>query len=93
VVRRFCPAGSYCTGYVNAGNAHPNEYQQVKSGTRLGTTEEDLRDTTEASPWMRPFVPPRFLRSGHLQTIVGNVLPLEYPRATCLQSSPDSLFK
>ena len=27
---------------------------------------------------MRPFVPPRFLRSGHLQTIVGNVLPRTY---------------
>jgi uncharacterized protein len=44
----------------------------------MGTTEEDRLDTTEASPWMRPFVPPRFLRSGHLQTIVGNVLPRTY---------------
>src|SRR5277367_109135 len=44
----------------------------------MGTTEEDRFDATEASPWMRPFVPPRFLRSGHLQTIVGNVLPRMY---------------
>jgi uncharacterized protein len=36
---------------------------------------EDRFDSTEASPWMRPFVPRRFLRSGHLQTIVGNFLP------------------
>jgi predicted alpha/beta-fold hydrolase len=44
----------------------------------MGTTEEGRFDTTEASPWMRLFVPPRFLRSGHLQTIVGNVLPRTY---------------
>jgi uncharacterized protein len=44
----------------------------------MGTTEEDRFHTTEASPWMRPFVPPRFLRSGHLQTIVGNFLPRTY---------------
>ena len=44
----------------------------------MGTTEEDRLHVTEASPWMRPFVPPRFLRSGHLQTIVGNVLPRTY---------------
>ncbi len=44
----------------------------------MGTTKEDRFDTTEASPWMRPFVPPRFLRSGHLQTIVGSVLPRTY---------------
>ena len=36
---------------------------------------ENRFDSTEASPWMRPFVPRRFLRSGHLQTIVGNFLP------------------
>jgi predicted alpha/beta-fold hydrolase len=44
----------------------------------MGTTEEDRFDSTEASPWMRPFVPPRFLRNGHLQTIVGNFLPRKY---------------
>jgi predicted alpha/beta-fold hydrolase len=44
----------------------------------MGTTEEDRLHTTEASPWMRPFVPPRFLRNGHLQTIVGNILPRTY---------------
>ena len=44
----------------------------------MGTTEEDRFDTTEASPWMRPFVPPRFLRNAHLQTIVGNLLPRTY---------------
>lgn len=44
----------------------------------MGTTEEDRFHTTEASPRMRPFVPPPFLRSGHLQTIVGNVLPRMY---------------
>jgi len=44
----------------------------------MGTTREGRFHTTDASPWMRPFVPPRFLRSGHLQTIVGNVLPRTY---------------
>ena len=44
----------------------------------MGSTDEDRFDTTEASPWMRPFVPPRFLRSGHLQTIVGTLLPRTY---------------
>jgi predicted alpha/beta-fold hydrolase len=44
----------------------------------MGTTEEARFDGTEASPWMRPFVPPRFLRNGHLPTIVGNVLPRTY---------------
>ena len=44
----------------------------------MGTTEEERFGSTEASPWMRPFVSPRFLRSGHLQTIVGNVLPRNY---------------
>jgi hypothetical protein len=34
----------------------------------MGTTEEDRLHTTEASPWIRAA---RFLRSGHLQTIVG----------------------
>jgi predicted alpha/beta-fold hydrolase len=36
---------------------------------------ENRFDSTEGSPWMRPFVPPRFLSNGHLQTIVGNLLP------------------
>ena len=44
----------------------------------MGTTREGRLHTTEASPWMRPFVPPRFLRSGPLQTIIGNVLPRTY---------------
>ncbi|MEA2262689.1 MAG: uncharacterized protein QOJ51_5514 [Acidobacteriaceae bacterium] len=44
----------------------------------MGTTEEGRFDTTEASPWMRPFVPPRFLRNAHLQTIVGNLMPRTY---------------
>jgi predicted alpha/beta-fold hydrolase len=44
----------------------------------MSTTEEDRLHTTEASPWMCPFVPPRFLRNGHLQTIVGNLLPRTY---------------
>lgn len=47
----------------------------------MGTTEEDRFDTTEASPWMRPFVSPRFLRSGHLQTIVGNLLGPRIPHS------------
>jgi hypothetical protein len=38
----------------------------------MGTTEEDRPHATEASPWMRPYVPPRFLRSGQLRTIAGN---------------------
>ena len=41
----------------------------------VGTTEGDELQSTEASPWMRPFVPPRLLRNAHLQTIVGNLLP------------------
>jgi predicted alpha/beta-fold hydrolase len=41
----------------------------------MSTKGEDRFDSTEASPWMRPFVPRRFLRNGHLQTIVGNLLP------------------
>jgi hypothetical protein len=41
----------------------------------MGTIEEERFHTTEASPWMRPFVPPRFLRTAYLQTIVGNLLP------------------
>lgn len=41
----------------------------------MGTTEGDELQTTEASPWMRPFVPPLLLRNAHLQTIVGVLLP------------------
>jgi uncharacterized protein len=41
----------------------------------MGAAEENRLENTEASPWMRPFVPPRFLRNAHLQTIVGTFLP------------------
>ena len=41
----------------------------------MSTKGEDRFDSTEASPWMRPYVPRRFLRNGHLQTIVANFLP------------------
>jgi uncharacterized protein len=41
----------------------------------MGSNGENRFDSTEASPWMRPFVPRRFLRNGHLQTIVGFLLP------------------
>ena len=41
----------------------------------MSTKGEDRFDSTEASPWMRPFVPRRFLRNGHLQTIAGIFLP------------------
>jgi predicted alpha/beta-fold hydrolase len=41
----------------------------------MSTNGEDRFDSTEASPWMRPFVPRRFLSNGHLQTIVGSFLP------------------
>ncbi|MGO9435933.1 MAG: YheT family hydrolase [Terracidiphilus sp.] len=44
----------------------------------MSTNGEDRFDSTEASPWMRPFVPRRFLRNGHLQTIVGNFLPRNF---------------
>src|SRR6202050_4775011 len=44
----------------------------------MGTKGEDRFHSTEASPWMRPFVPGRFLSNGHLQTIVGNLLPRSY---------------
>jgi predicted alpha/beta-fold hydrolase len=44
-------------------------------------------DSTEASPWMRPFVPRRFLRNGHLQTIAGFLL-----RRTGLLPEPESQF-
>ena len=59
----------------------------------MGSTEDRL-DSTEASPWMRPFVPPRFLRNGHLQTIVGNLLPRTYslpePESQLIEVEPDS---
>ena len=41
----------------------------------MSSKGENRFDSTEASPWMRPFVPRRFLRNGHLQTIVGLLLP------------------
>jgi uncharacterized protein len=44
----------------------------------MGTKGENRFDSTEASPWMRPFVPRRFLSNGHLQTIVGTFLPRTY---------------
>jgi hypothetical protein len=44
----------------------------------MGSYGEDRFDSTEASPWMRPFVPRHFLSNGHLQTIVGNLLPRSY---------------
>ena len=44
----------------------------------MSTKREDWFDATEASPWMRPFVPRRFLSNGYLQTIVGNFLPRTY---------------
>ncbi len=45
----------------------------------MGTNGENRFDSTEGSPWMRPFVPRRFLSNGHLQTIVGNFLPRTLP--------------
>lgn len=44
----------------------------------MSTKGENRFDSTEASPWMRPFVPRRFLSNGHLQTIVGSFLPRTY---------------
>ena len=41
----------------------------------MSSKGENRFDSTEASPWMRPFVPRRFLRNGHLQTIAGLLLP------------------
>jgi predicted alpha/beta-fold hydrolase len=41
----------------------------------MSTKGEYRFDSAEQSPWMRPFVPRRFLSNGHLQTIVGSVLP------------------
>ena len=41
----------------------------------MSTKGEDRLHSTEGSPWMRPFVPRRFLSNGHLQTIVGTFLP------------------
>jgi uncharacterized protein len=58
----------------------------------MGATEEDRFETTEASPWMRPFVPRRFLRNGHLQTIVGIFLPrtfsLPEPESQIIEVEP-----
>ncbi|MGC2299245.1 MAG: alpha/beta fold hydrolase [Acidobacteriaceae bacterium] len=51
----------------------------------MGTKGEDRFHSTEASPWMRPFVPRRFLSNGHLQTIVGNLWP-----RTCSLPDPES---
>lgn len=68
----------------------------------MGTTEGDDLQSTEASPWMRPFVPPRLLRNAHLQTIVGNLLPRidTLPDDVCVRTSwigdlgaPISLFR
>ena len=44
----------------------------------MSATEQDQIESAEASPWMQPYVPRRFLRNGHLQTIVGNFLPRTY---------------
>jgi uncharacterized protein len=44
----------------------------------MSTKGEDRLHSTEGSPWMRPFVPRRFLSNGHLQTIVGIFLPRNY---------------
>jgi predicted alpha/beta-fold hydrolase len=44
----------------------------------MNTKGEERFDSTEASPWMRPFAPRRFLSNGHLQTIVGNFLSRTY---------------
>src|ERR1039458_10286991 len=44
----------------------------------MSTKGDDRLHSTEGSPWMRPFVPPRFLSNGHLQTIVGSFLPRTY---------------
>jgi predicted alpha/beta-fold hydrolase len=41
----------------------------------MSTKGEYRFDSTEGSPWMQPFVPRRFLRNGHLRTIVGLLLP------------------
>jgi uncharacterized protein len=40
--------------------------------------ETDESKILEAAYWMQPYVPRRFLRNGHLQTIVGNFLPRSY---------------
>ena len=44
----------------------------------MSTKGEDRLHSSEGSPWMRPFVPRRFLSNGHLQTIVGIFLPRNY---------------
>ena len=51
----------------------------------MSSEGEDRIHSTEGSPWMRPFVPRRFLSNGHLQTIVGNFLPRHYslPEPEC----------
>jgi uncharacterized protein len=58
----------------------------------MGAPEEDRLENTEASPWMRPFVPPRFLRNAHLQTIVGTFLPrtfsLPEPESRIIEVEP-----
>jgi predicted alpha/beta-fold hydrolase len=42
-------------------------------------SREDLRPPeTEVSAWLDDFVPRRFLRNGHLQTLIGNFLPRTY---------------
>lgn len=58
----------------------------------MGAAEENRLENTEASPWMRPFVPPRFLRNAHLQTIVGTFLPrtfsLPEPESQIIEVEP-----
>src|ERR1039458_9161043 len=58
----------------------------------MSTQGEDRFDSTEASPWMRPFVPRLFLRNGHLQTIAANFLPrtdsLPEPESQLIEVEP-----
>ncbi|MGB6192503.1 MAG: alpha/beta fold hydrolase [Terracidiphilus sp.] len=58
----------------------------------MSANGEDRFDSTEASPWMRPFVPRRYLRNAHLQTIVGTILPrtfsLPEPESQIIEVEP-----
>jgi uncharacterized protein len=44
----------------------------------MSTAEENQFEADKSPAWLDPYVPRRFLRNGHLQTIVGNFLPRTY---------------
>ena len=44
-----------------------------------GEVAEQMKDAALDSAWLEAFVPRRFIRGGHLQTIAGNFMPRRHP--------------